>query len=266
MDSNEFAEVVYVFGESELIAELRFRDFERYVDQQKPLPLVGGEGSLPAGFAKAAFVVVGSGPRICGLAFFLFEINDAGVPAAKFNMPLAYLVRNASEGPNFGDGRVRMACRGQCPVPWQANNLWDPLEHPNWPIKDLLSQAVQGNRLGLQPHAVAVKPTPPSAANLGSDRPQPLTRRTAGSAQPLAASSRVANLQQPSVGQLGDLDIRALAQRLEAMMLGQTNELLRLQAQHEQDLLDRTAMHELQIDLYKKQIQRLKQQLANARR
>ena len=266
MDSNEFAEVVYVFGEAELVAELRFRDFERHVDQQKPLPVLGGDGVLPAGFAKAAFVVVGAGPRICGLAFFLFELNDAGVPAAKFNMPLAYLVRNASDGPSFGDGRVRMACRGQCPVPWQANNLWDPLEHPNWPIKDLLSQAVQQNRLGLQPRRVVTGPTAPVGAPVAAGRVLGSTKPVAGSTRNPRSASPIASQQKPLVGPPGDLDVRVLAQRLEAMMVGQTNELLRLQAQHEQDLLDRAAMHELQIDLYKKQIQRLKEQLAHAQR
>ena len=246
MGSNEFVEVVYLFGEEGLLAELSFRDFMRHVDQQLPLPLVAGDHQWSGSDYKAAFVVVGAELQICGLAFFLLELDEAFVPPASFNIPLAYLVRNAGVGPDFGGGRVRMACRGQCPVPWQAHNLWDPVEHPHWQIKERLSGAVRRNRLGLAPQVAGpLPPTPGTAEFADLLPPSPASR---------GQSARSA-----------DQDLTLLARRLEALMLGQTNELMRLQAQHEQERLDREAMHALQIDLYKKEITRLKQQLAQAK-
>ncbi len=147
MEDSRFEEVVYLFVDGQVAAELPFAQFEQHVDRQLPI-----EGAPPgASVCRGGYVLVGPELRIHGLVFFLVHIDDCGRVDKNFNVPLPYLAKNAGAGPDLGYGPVPLACRGSCSVPWHANNLWDPSVDDATNPMDALVAAVQRNRLGLTP-------------------------------------------------------------------------------------------------------------------
>jgi hypothetical protein len=125
--------------------ELRHEEFES---------LVEGRGTLEEAFAgvvHAAFAVVEVALSVRSMVFFTFKVDEQGVIDSNFNLPLRYLADSAGPGPDLGAGTIRLACRGQCPVPWHAVNLWQPVEDADRGSIALVQNAIWRNRLGLQP-------------------------------------------------------------------------------------------------------------------
>ena len=114
-------EVVMLFNsEGEVCEEMHFSTFENYLAGKQNLE------SFAASVVKAAYCVVGNGLSVRGVVFFLFTVDEDGNIDPDFNLPLQYLVQQAGIGDDLGQGGIRRASRGQCPVPWHAVNLWDP--------------------------------------------------------------------------------------------------------------------------------------------
>jgi hypothetical protein len=128
-------------------AEMRFTEFEALVNQAAPLD------EHAASVVKAVYGVVATGLALRGLVYFTFSVDEDGLLDPAFNVPLRYLVRNAGAGPDLGMGPIRLACRGQCPVPWHATNLWQPEGEGDAHPSMLAQKAVWRNRLGLKPMA-----------------------------------------------------------------------------------------------------------------
>ena len=163
MTDCHFEEVVYLFVDGQVTSELRYSTFEHHVERRTAIR------GAPAGatLCRAGFAVVGPELRVHGLVFFLLQLDDAGRPDKDFNIPLPYLAKNAGPGPDLGYGRVPMACRGSCSVPWHANNLWDPTMDPAANPMDALVAAVQNNRLQLNPVPLPEVSAEPVAFDVG---------------------------------------------------------------------------------------------------
>src|SRR5690606_30354583 len=87
--------------------------------------------------------------QIIGAVFFLVDFDARGYVNRSWNVPLDHLLDNAGRGPDLGAGRIRLACRSQCSIPWHSRQLWDPvLEGENNSLRQMM-QALQRNRLGL---------------------------------------------------------------------------------------------------------------------
>lgn len=116
-------EVVMLFNsEGSVSDEMLFSTFE---------DLLAGKQTLDAYAAsstKAAFCLVGNGLSLRGVVYFLLNVDEEGRVDPTFNLPLHYLVKHAGVAEDLGRGGIRKASRGQCPVPWQAVNLWEPDE------------------------------------------------------------------------------------------------------------------------------------------
>ena len=276
--------LVYLLDEGVPVAELRHADFERHIERQTPIP-----GAPPGvGICRAAYVEVAGGPSggllITGLAFFLLPLDAKGRPSERFGVPLEYLVKNAGPGPDFGHGRVPMACRGQCPVPWHANDLWDPAERSSTDPATVLAATVARNALGLKLAHVKRNPdTRPAASAAPRTRPAEalagLAEASAGLADAAARRTRAAprsapaspdagsSANAPTAGS-GDSERRLLAIKVEQMVRDHAQTLLDLQNAHEQALREQQSGYEGQIQLYKQEVTRLKAQvgrlLANA--
>jgi hypothetical protein len=141
-----FAEAV-LFFEPERTAvaqEIHFKEFEALVEGAAPLE------EFAASIVSAAYVVVGEALSVQGLVFFCFRVDENGKVDPTFNLPLRYLVQNAGPGPDIGSGPVRLACRGQCPVPWHSVNLWEPVLEGERSAVQLAQKTVWRNRLGLR--------------------------------------------------------------------------------------------------------------------
>lgn len=135
-------EVVMLFnGEGDVMAEMNFSTFERLLNGDSTL-----EGHA-ASVIKAAYCVVGNGLSVRGVVFFLFSVNEEGYVDPTFNLPLRYLVQQAGVAEDLGQGGVRKASRGQCPVPWHAVNLWEPVEEKGL---SLVQSRIYRNKLKLK--------------------------------------------------------------------------------------------------------------------
>ncbi len=116
--------------------------------------LIAGGANLSqfaASVVHAAFVVVGAALSVRAMVFFIFKVDEDGLADPNFNLPLRYLADNAGPGPDLGAGAIRLACRGQCPVPWHSVNMWEPGAGPDGGSIDLVQKVVWRNRLGLKP-------------------------------------------------------------------------------------------------------------------
>jgi hypothetical protein len=115
-------EAVMLFdAEGDICDEMLFSEFEQFLGHERAL-----EG-YAASVLKAVYCVVGDGLNLRGAVFFQFSVDEHGTVDPAFNLPLRYLAQNAGVAEDLGQGPVRKASRAQCPVPWHAVNLWEPL-------------------------------------------------------------------------------------------------------------------------------------------
>ena len=144
-DGYEEAVLLFDADLSGIDSEYTSKDFEA---------LIAGGATLSqfaASVVKAAFAVVGSALSVRAMVFFTFRVDEDGLADPNFNLPLRYLADNAGPGPDLGAGPIRLACRGQCPVPWHSVNMWEPVNDPDSGSIDLVQKVIWRNRLGLRP-------------------------------------------------------------------------------------------------------------------
>lgn len=222
MANAHLAEVIYLFVDAQVAAELPFAEFMQHIERQTSIP-----GAPPgASLCRAGYVAVGPDLLINGLVFFLLQVDEQGRPDKNFSVPLPYLANNAGLGPDLGSGPVPMACRGSCSVPWHANNLWDPTQDETTNPFDALIAAVAANRLELNPEVASAAPE----ILASTDATQPCSSGDSG-----AVSARVSQLS---------------AQH--------TQQLMALQEQHECELAAQRDVLEAKLELYRQEVIRLK--------
>lgn len=136
-------QAVVFFEDDVPVREMLQVEFEAILDHVVGLPEYAGRD------IRACFLRIDQRLRIVGAVFFLVDFDERGYVNHSWNVPLQHLLDNAGRGPDIGGGRIRLACRSQCPVPWHARQLWDPqLEGDDNSLR-LMQAAVQRNRLGL---------------------------------------------------------------------------------------------------------------------
>lgn len=142
--SPDYNEAVYLFREDRVVSEMRYSEFEA---------VLSGAASLDdwrGARVPCAYVAIGAGLHVRGLVFFELFVNAHGHADSGFNVPLRYLVRNAGHGPDLGAGAIRLSCRGQCSVPWHANNLWQPTLSGPGNAPEQIQKLVRRNRLAFK--------------------------------------------------------------------------------------------------------------------
>jgi hypothetical protein len=146
-DQDGLEEIVVFFDEggTAVLSEHRMKDFEALTAGDEKLE------QFAASVVKAAYGIISSGLVVRGLVFFLFKVDEDGYAIPGFNLPLEYLANTAGGGPDLGHGPVHLACRGQCPVPWHAINLWEPQGEGEASPAMLVQKTVWRNRLELKP-------------------------------------------------------------------------------------------------------------------
>jgi len=136
-------QAVVFFDGDQLVKEMLQVEFEAVLDQVVGLPEFAEREIC------ACFLRIDQRLQIVGAVFFLADFDARGYVDRSWNVPLQHLLDNAGRGPDLGAGRIRLACRSQCSVPWHARQLWDPvLEGENNSLRQM-QQAVKRNRLGL---------------------------------------------------------------------------------------------------------------------
>lgn len=136
-------QAVVFFDGGRPVKEMLQVEFEAILDQVVGLPEFAGRELC------ACFLRINQRLHIVGAVFFLVDFDERGYVNRSWNVPLQHLLDNAGRGPDLGSGRIRLACRSQCPVPWHARQLWDPqLEGESNSLRQM-QEAVLRNRLGL---------------------------------------------------------------------------------------------------------------------
>ncbi len=146
-DQDGSEEIVALFDSdgTAVVSEYRFADFESFTAREETLD------QFAASVVQAVYAIVSSGLVVRGLVFFVFKVDEDGYVNSGFNLPLKYLAENAGAGPDLGHGPVRLACRGQCPVPWHASSLWEPQGEGDASPAMLVQKSVWRNRLEIRP-------------------------------------------------------------------------------------------------------------------
>ncbi len=141
MSQNDPQEVVmFLDSEDNVVEEMHLGDFDALLSREQRLD------RYAASKVKAVYCVVGNGLSLRGLVFFLLSVDEEGLPDDAFNLPLRYLAQHAGIGADLGQGGVRVASRGKCPVPWHSVNLWEPGEVD---MVDLVQRRIFRNKLRL---------------------------------------------------------------------------------------------------------------------
>ncbi len=139
---------VVFFDANVVVKEMLQVEFEAVLDQVVGLPEFAGRE------INACFLRINQRLQIVGAVFFLVDFDARGYVNRSWNVPIEHLIENAGRGPDLGGGRIRLACRSQCSVPWHARQLWDPVfgnekgEGADSSLQQMV-QAIQRNRLGL---------------------------------------------------------------------------------------------------------------------
>ena len=134
---------VVFFDANVVVKEMLQVEFEAVLDQ------VVGLSEFAGREINACFLRINQRLQIVGAVFFLVDFDARGYVNRSWNVPIEHLLENAGRGPDLGGGRIRLACRSQCSVPWHARQLWDPvLEGADSSLQQMV-QAIQRNRLGL---------------------------------------------------------------------------------------------------------------------
>lgn len=128
-----------------IVSEMHASEFSAVVEGSARLE------QFAASAVKAAFAVVEIALSVRSIVFFTFKVDEKGLLRSNFNLPLRYLADSAGPGPDLGTGPIRLACRGQCPVPWHSVNLWQPLEDAENGSIQIVQNAIWRNQLGLKP-------------------------------------------------------------------------------------------------------------------
>ena len=136
-------QAVVFFDADTLVKEMLQVEFEAVLDQVVGLPEFAGRE------ISACFLRINQRLQIIGAVFFLVDFDARGYVNRSWNVPLEHLLENAGRGPDLGAGRIRLACRSQCSVPWHSRQLWDPAFEGDHNTFRQMIQAVQRNRLGL---------------------------------------------------------------------------------------------------------------------
>ncbi|MEM1433578.1 MAG: hypothetical protein AAGG11_05950 [Pseudomonadota bacterium] len=152
-DHADLEEAVFLFADdlSSIASEMHYQEFEALLNRSAAIE------QFAASRVRAAYVVVGEGLAVRAIVFFTFRVDEEGQVDDRFNVPLRYLARQAGKGPDLGHGGpIRLACRSHCPIPWQANNLWEPEGVGDVHPAIRLQKAVTRNRLGLKPRRLVL--------------------------------------------------------------------------------------------------------------
>ena len=114
----QMSEAVFFFRGDEVCHAMLHDDFrERLLDGRS----IGGFQSETA---RGVHVAVDGDLVIRAACCFGLPVDERGVAAPDWSLPVRELAHNSGDGPDLGHGRIRLACRGQCAIPWHVTRLW----------------------------------------------------------------------------------------------------------------------------------------------
>lgn len=126
-------EVIFFLENQEVSAVFWLADFEQMIRQRLPLQ------TNTSGRVRAVYAQLNDEQKACALVLFELPLKG-GLADVGWHMPLRRLADQAGNGPDLGGGRIRLACRGQCPISWHEEALWEPQTSDFFAIRKALSE------------------------------------------------------------------------------------------------------------------------------
>ena len=142
-------QAVIFFEDGRLVSELRLAEFTAMIGG------AAGAEQFRNAIVSAVYCEVGAGLVVRSMVFFAVAFDERGRPRSDFALPLADLAVRAGVGPDLGHGRIRLACRAQCPISWFATQLWQPRSLGSDGECGAVQRTVTRNRLGFRSQPVA---------------------------------------------------------------------------------------------------------------
>ncbi|MCQ4242712.1 chromosome partitioning protein ParA [Stutzerimonas stutzeri] len=136
-------EAVLFFNDAGVCKEMLYPEFEAMLDGVVTMPEFADQQM------RVVYVLVNSRLQIRAAVFFYLDFNEDGSADSGWNIPLRSLAERTGRGPDLGAGRIRLACRSQCPVAWHQMHLWDPELTQERNHLLMLRDRVSRNQLGL---------------------------------------------------------------------------------------------------------------------
>lgn len=138
-----YYELVFVLLNNEIAAEFLYTEFSKVLEKNTQMAQFAAEK------VQCVYAAVSNKLALHGAVCFELQFDEHGAIDSGFAVPLQHLLSTAGAGPDFGMGPIRLASRSQCPISWQAQNLWEPegqdMDNPLHKVQ----QALWKNRLGL---------------------------------------------------------------------------------------------------------------------
>lgn len=132
-------EILLIFKGNDVVNTLDKDQLDTFLDGD--LGLDGLSGPL-----KAVFVQANYDWLIQALVCCYLPVDSDGYCEAEVSLPLQRFCDTAGPGPDFGAGRIRLACRSQCPISGFKDQMWDPSTVTFSAIKQALEES-QGSLL-----------------------------------------------------------------------------------------------------------------------
>ncbi len=114
------SEAVLFFDGGQISKAMLYSEFEAILDGMVAVHDYANEE------VRAAYVAVDGALWVRSCALFKLSFGRDGLADRHWNMPLRHLAEVAGQGPDLGDGCIRLACKSQCPVAWHNSQMWDP--------------------------------------------------------------------------------------------------------------------------------------------
>lgn len=112
-------DMLLIFDKEVVVTILDKNQLDTFLDGDLSLSNLQGQ-------YKAVYVQANFDWLIQALVCFHLSLDGDGYCEENFLMPLQRMCDTAGPGPDFGAGRIRLACRSQCPVSGFKTKLWDP--------------------------------------------------------------------------------------------------------------------------------------------
>jgi hypothetical protein len=138
-----YYEVVFVIRKHEICGELLYSEFSKVLNNASQMSQFAAEK------VQCVYAAVSSRLALRGAVCFELQFDEFGVADPKFSVPLKHLLETSGAGPDIGTGAIRLACRSQCSISWQAKNLWEPEGKDASNPLNKVQRALWKNHLGL---------------------------------------------------------------------------------------------------------------------
>ncbi len=170
VDLSAFHTAIYFMDKGRVARQMRLSEFESLLDGYLGLSDLANQN------VKSVLVLMDKTLSIRSLVFFRLYFGDTGRADSSWNLPVEALAMEGDQGPDLGEGPIRLVCQSQTPRQKVKNLLWDPGQNDLQTIRE--TAAANTLRFPREKARTAPSPAPEPAA-----APKPRTTPASSPAQ-----------------------------------------------------------------------------------